>query len=554
MVKAPRLFWYLLSGFSILNLLQSGLTELFNDEAYYWYYSLRPDWGYFDHPPMVAWLIALGTLLGKSELWIRLGPVVLGTLSILLFWDLIDSPRKKNRLFIWMFFGLLWSMPIWNAFTFLALPDSPQLFFTLLFLWLYKGFLKDPGRYWWGLGISLALMMYSKYHGVLIPLLVIGSHWRLVTHRLAWQAVILGIVLFLPHLWWLDVHEWIPVRFHLFERPNGIYRFNDYTLGYVLNLIALFGLVSPWVYWAAARPLSRSSFAKALQWVFWGIVIFFFISSFNRRVQAQWPVAICLPGALLLVERILYVNMRRRLLMSLLGIQFVMLLFARIALAFPYMSPIVFETHYNREWVNAISEKAGEEPVVFENSYVRASKFHFYSGKPSLSVHNLFYRKSEYSFDPVEDEWRGRRVHYVTPYLDPADTAYEVPYKKNDTLKVRLVDPFVTYRRLRIEIDGDSPPNGLHALLINPYPQEIYLEGMRLYTGYCNSAKQMKSALLNGPLIDFAEGKSLKPGDTLRLRVPLLNNPAYPDPSYVRLGISENVLPAGLNSNIHRLK
>lgn len=27
------------------------------DEAYYWVWALNPDWSYYDHPPMTAWII-----------------------------------------------------------------------------------------------------------------------------------------------------------------------------------------------------------------------------------------------------------------------------------------------------------------------------------------------------------------------------------------------------------------------------------------------------------------------------------------------------------------
>ncbi len=552
MLKAPRLFWYLLSGFFAINLLQSGLTELFNDEAYYWYYAQHPSWGYFDHPPMVAWLVSLGSLFTTSEFGIRLGSVLLSTTSVVLFWNLIDSPRK--HLYVKEFFLVLWSMPLWNAFGFLALPDSPLLFSALLFLWFYKLFLKSPDRYWFPMGISLALMMYSKYHGILIPLLVIGSNWKLVTQRYAWAAVATGILLFLPHIWWLDAHEWIPVEFHLFERPNGIYRFNDYTLGYLVNLIALFGLLTPWVYLEAINTDRKDPFRRALQWVFWGIIIFFFLSSFNRRVQAQWAIAICLPGALFLINRFLLKGYRRSWITRMLWVQFVLLLYARIALAVPALSPIVFETHYNREWINELGRQAGNRPVVFENSYMRAAKFHFYSGRPSLSINNLFYRKSEYSFDPIEDRLRGSKVHYVSPYLNDAD--YRILYKRKDSISVRIIDSLVTYRRLQIAIDRDQksgPGDTLRARLINPYPEDIALESLRLFTGYCNRAKQMRGTRPNGSLSAIAGVAYLKSGDSLDFEIAIAPPAGIERPSYIRLGISEFGLPPGLNSNLFKL-
>ena len=52
----------------LVNLVQAAGTELLHDEAYYWVYSHYPDWGYFDHPPMIALLIKAGYAIFPNEL------------------------------------------------------------------------------------------------------------------------------------------------------------------------------------------------------------------------------------------------------------------------------------------------------------------------------------------------------------------------------------------------------------------------------------------------------------------------------------------------------
>src|SRR5262249_48238337 len=57
----------------ILKVIFMGSVNLIPEEAYYWNYAQHLDWGYLDHPPMVAWLIWLSTaIFGKSELSFRL--------------------------------------------------------------------------------------------------------------------------------------------------------------------------------------------------------------------------------------------------------------------------------------------------------------------------------------------------------------------------------------------------------------------------------------------------------------------------------------------------
>src|SRR5919206_1781225 len=57
-------------------------TELYADEAYYWLWSLRPAAGYYDHPPLVAWLIALSAPVVPGEVGVRLLFLAAGALTV----------------------------------------------------------------------------------------------------------------------------------------------------------------------------------------------------------------------------------------------------------------------------------------------------------------------------------------------------------------------------------------------------------------------------------------------------------------------------------------
>ena len=55
----------------LLRLVAAAYTPLTFDEAYYWTWSKHLAGGYYDHPPMVAVVIRLGTLIGGDT---ELGP------------------------------------------------------------------------------------------------------------------------------------------------------------------------------------------------------------------------------------------------------------------------------------------------------------------------------------------------------------------------------------------------------------------------------------------------------------------------------------------------
>src|SRR5688572_17734940 len=86
-----RVLFY--SAWLVINIVQGGFTELFDDEAYYWIYSRFPEWGYFDHPPMVSLLIKGGYALLGNELGVRLFIILLNTATIFIVEQLTE---KKN--------------------------------------------------------------------------------------------------------------------------------------------------------------------------------------------------------------------------------------------------------------------------------------------------------------------------------------------------------------------------------------------------------------------------------------------------------------------------
>src|SRR5207249_9861477 len=61
-----------------LRLVAAAFTPLTFDEAYYWMWSRHLAGGYYDHPPMVAFVIRAGTLIaGDTELGVRLVSILL---------------------------------------------------------------------------------------------------------------------------------------------------------------------------------------------------------------------------------------------------------------------------------------------------------------------------------------------------------------------------------------------------------------------------------------------------------------------------------------------
>ncbi len=552
--KFPRLFLYLLGALFLLNLVQSIFTELIYDEAYYWYYAQNLDWGYFDHPPMVALLIKLSSFLFEGELGVRLMSCILGVGTIAILWVLIDHKKKKE--YIIHFFLLLFAMPLLNVYGFLTLPDTPLLFFTALFLLAYKRFLSESSLVnILFLGLTMAALMYSKYHAVLVIFFVLLSNLKLLKNKYAWFAVLISLLAYLPHFAWLYENDFVTIKYHLFERPNQPYSFEGFTLGYILNLIINFGLLFPFAYWALFKKKDNGYFDKALRFLSYGIIVFFLISSFQRRTQTQWVIVICIPMALLAYEYLLH-NTKSRQWMYRLGlVSFVLLLIGRIGLAYEPLFPVIYETHGNKEWVSKIRSEVGDMPIVFENSYRRSPMYQFYSGGiTTFSLNNVHYRQNQYTIDDSEAKVQGKKIAYVSLYLNKGDFEYQDI--KGGEFKGVFIENFESFRKLRCFAESELikiSDKDMTLKIYNPYEVDIPLEKLQIKVGYLNFYKQLKESLgvTYSPVNKLTT--SLKSKDTTSFKYNLPNT-EIEDFKYLKFSISENGLQSGINSQTYKVE
>ena len=409
--KHHRLLFYTI--WVLLSVIQAANTELFDDEAYYWVYSRFLDWGYFDHPPMIAALIKAGYAIFHNELGVRIFIIALNTATIFFVQQL--TCKKDDRLF----YAVALSIAVAQVGGILAVPDIPLLFFVVLFFWLYQRFLQNTNVInSLLLGICMACMLYSKYHGVLVIAFTLLSNVKLFANRYTWLAGLVCLLLFAPHLYWQYQHNFPSIQYHLFERNASNYRF-AFTTEYILGQIAFAGPVIGWILlWAAFRYQTVSHLERAMKYTLAGIYIAFLISSYKGRVEANWTVAAFIP-LMGLSHRYLVKNYQlQKWLYRSIPITLLLLLGIRLYIMswFPPVSWIKRnEFHGNREWTIAMQKKAGGLPVVFIDTYQRASKYWFYTGMPAFSMNSPYYRRNNFNMWPIEDSLIGKAVYMDVP-------------------------------------------------------------------------------------------------------------------------------------------
>jgi dolichol-phosphate mannosyltransferase len=247
----------------LLRLIFSGLQELLPEEAYYWQFSRHLDWSYLDHPPMVAWLIRLGTsIFGQNEFAVRFGASLCSILTAGVLWKLSLELFDRN---VALFSVLLFSaLPYFFMNGFLVTPDAPLvLMWTSCLLFLVYALRDDKKLAWLGMGACLGLGMLSKYTiallgiGTIIFLIIDSRSRKWFFSPLPYAAALLSLILFIPVLFWNSQHEWASFAFQTSRRLEEPTEF-----GLHVFIGALLCLLTPSGALAAASSLRGSASAS----------------------------------------------------------------------------------------------------------------------------------------------------------------------------------------------------------------------------------------------------------------------------------------------------
>lgn len=249
-------------------------TDIYFDEAYYWQWSRHLAWGYFDHPPLIAWLIAA----------LDLRPVALlcGAGTVAAVWGLARDVHGSREA-AWRA-AALWSVvPVSVLSGVWALPDTPLLLCWTLALWaLWR-------ERWVLAGLASGLALLSKYPGVLLAgiFLITAVRMRRLP-RGAWLTALLGALLFLPVVLWNAHREWVGFAFQLkhgLGGTGGLVSFGEFLAGQLaIGGPVLFPLA---LVYAVRGPREQFLLRAAVVVP----LLFFGYAALRTRGEANWPAA-----------------------------------------------------------------------------------------------------------------------------------------------------------------------------------------------------------------------------------------------------------------------
>ena len=290
-----------LAAVTLARLWAASAIHLTEDEAYYRLWAQSLQFGYYDHPPMIAWWIRAGmAIAGDTALGVRLLPVLSCAMTSLLAFDLAQrlgaSARTAERATVWYNATLIVGLG-----GFLAIPDAPAVMFWMLALWcIVRAGDGRPARWWIGAGVAAGLAAISKYSalflapGVVIWLVWRGGGWRALRRPWPWVTAAIAGAIFATNLVWNAEHHWVS-----FVKQFGRVAPHALTPSHFFELIAVeFVLLNPIISLfglrGAVQGIRRSgppdgpdlSLLLAVTAPFAGYLL---LHSLHARVEAHWP-------------------------------------------------------------------------------------------------------------------------------------------------------------------------------------------------------------------------------------------------------------------------
>lgn len=432
----------------LLNLIQAALTGVIYDESYYFHYSRNLDWGYYDHPPVVALMVRLSSLLFDGGLSVRFVTVVLQIFTIAFIWKTAEDQLVHNNNLI-RFFAIISSVVMFVVYGFITTPDSPLLFFTALLLYAYKRFLANDS---WGnsllLSLSMAGLVYSKYHGGLVILLLICSNPRLLLNYKFLISGITALLLYLPHMIWQFENGLPSFKYHTTgrSRPFRFIYFIEYLPGQALSFNPFVLFITLWIlFFKKPKDLLFRSF----YFIVGGMILFFWISTLRGHAQPQWTIAASVPMIILIYYHTGRDGKLEWFLRKFVYPTIPVLFILRILLSFNNL-PIGIEFYNKEQWANDLSKIAGDRVLVFKDGYQKPSLYSFYTGKEATVINSVYYRKTQHDLHNYNQLFAGKKAAIVTDSTDKKSIPFTL--SSNETIYVRFVDNLVIGSGIRINI------------------------------------------------------------------------------------------------------
>ncbi|MDF1884238.1 glycosyltransferase family 39 protein [Sulfurimonas sp. SAG-AH-194-C21] len=444
--------YFLILILAIFATLYNAILPLHGDEAYYWMWSHDLQLSYFDHPPMIAYLIYFTNFISESEWGVRLVPVLTMSISSVYLYKLTalisDEKTALNAVVI------ISCVLLTHAGYIFATPDAPLiLFWTLSLYHSYKAIFEGKLLNFIFAGLFLGAMMISKYSAIMLVLSILifmlTKRRDLFLNPYLYLSGIIATLVVAPMLYWNYEHEWISFLFQLDHGSSDSYTIQPWLiLEFVSSQFGVFTPVFTWLlfYYLVKEKIyfkDEKLYFIALSVVV--ILVFFLYKSFYVSMAPSYSAPAYIGGAILLSISIQKYELKKSFIVGLsIAIFFTLLVRTALITHLPELQRFMYKTE---DVVDRMYTHAKEGDKFYGAHLTTAAYIKFYlPNHPDTDVAI----DSRYSYyDMVRDESTWHQDGLVLCRNSKRE-AQLLKYYKNveliDTYKVWNKRTFYTYR------------------------------------------------------------------------------------------------------------
>ncbi len=292
-VYTPKKLFYLFFICLLIRFVFAVWLPFTGDEAYFAIWGMKPDLGYYDHTPLLGWLLYPLLKFGNIGWLLRLPSIILPVLIAAGIYQILKKFDVRKAIVASLLFL---TIPL-SLFFPLISTDVPLIFFSFYSTYfLYRAIEKNNKLFYFLLsGICLGLAFLSKYFAVLLGLaffIYFLTHYASKKRLLGFLILFTAVLPFgLINIYWNYHHAWANILFNVFNRNHDA-GFNGYDpLIYLLFLCYSLTPVILYFFLRNSRKLLADKPAPAFSLFYYSAFIplaFFFVLSFFKMIGLHW--------------------------------------------------------------------------------------------------------------------------------------------------------------------------------------------------------------------------------------------------------------------------
>ena len=296
-----KFFYRILFAVFLLRLALAVWVPMTGDEAYFIVWGKNLDYGYYDHTPLVGWLLAALLTVSDAAWWLRLPSVLLPV--VLSYWIYRILQPRQPQLAVWV--ALVYLVAPVNIVNFLITTDTPLIFFSFISAWFFYRALYDNKSnntankhaylYFMLAGLFLGLAFFSKYFAIFLGFSY--GFYIILFHRNKSSFSGLGLILLMVvpfvalNILWNYNHCWNNILFNLFNRTEGADDSLSSLLKYIGMLVYLFSPFLLYFLYQNKQLLSKyttNDFNRMYLWVAVFPLFLFLFLLVRKEVGLHW--------------------------------------------------------------------------------------------------------------------------------------------------------------------------------------------------------------------------------------------------------------------------